>query len=291
MAGYPACPYALDMAWQKTAAIVLKATDFGESDRIVHFFTRDFGRLRGIAKGAKRSLKRFVGSLEPLSCIDLRFFEKKTSDLVRVESAALRHQFPGIRADLDKVSEASLLSEIVATATGEREAHRTLFDTLLRALALIDRLPAGQSGIAGVGRLLEIRILSLLGFEPQLLACLQCRKGLEDIARPAFSVLRGGLLCEGCAAGEPQLVPIGPPTLKLLAQGVRADLEILPRFAWTPRANAEASRVLHPFAQAQLGRELRTLRFMDALERDTARRAETRQTAAGAQASPGPVGA
>ncbi len=279
------------MAWQKTAAIVLKSTDFGESDRIVHFFTRDFGRLRGIAKGAKRSLKRFVGSLEPLSCVDLRFFEKKTSDLVRVESASLRHQFPGIRADLDKLSEASLLSEIVATATGEREAHRPLFDTLLRALALIDRLPAGKSGIAGVSRLLETRVLSLLGFEPQLLACVQCQKGIDSIARPAFSVLRGGLLCEVCATGEPQLVPVGVPTLKLLSQGVRADLEILPRFAWTPRASAEASRVLHQFAQAQLGRELRAIRFMDALDRDTARRLETHEASAGARSSPGPVGA
>lgn len=269
--------YALRMGHQKTPALVLKSSDFGESDRIIHFFTRNQGRLRGVAKGAKRSLKRFVGSLEPLSYVDLRFFEKKTSDLVRVEAAALRVQFAGIRTDLDKLAEAAVLAEIVSLATGEREAHRALFDTLLRALRLVDQLPAGQAGIAGVGRLLEIRVLSLLGFEPGLLACVQCRKGLETIGRPAFSVLRGGLLCEACSAGEQPLIPVGVATLRLLSQGVRADIEILPRFTWTPEAGAQAARVVHAFAQAQLGRELRALRFMHALDRDAARRGNLRE--------------
>jgi DNA repair protein RecO (recombination protein O) len=253
------------MGHQRTPALVLRSTDFGESDRIVDFFTRDFGRLRGVAKGAKRSLKRFVGSLEIFAYVNLRFFEKKTSDLVRVEAASLREQFPGIRADLDKLAEACLLSEIVASASGEREAHRPLFDTLLRGLALIDRLPAWKEGGPGVSRLLESRVLSLLGFEPEVKACVRCRRPLDAIRRAAFSVARGGVVCEGCAPQERDLLAVGLPTLKLLAQGLRADVDLFPRFAWPRRAPAEAARILHPFPQAQPGRELRTLRFMRSL--------------------------
>lgn len=255
------------MGHERTAAIVIKATDFGESDRIVHFFTREFGRVRGVAKGAKRSLRRFIGSLEFLAHVDLRFFEKKTADLVRVETATLLGQFPGIRRDLGKLSEASLLVEIVAFATGEHEPHRTLFDALVRGLALVDRLDEWERAGPGVSRLLETRLLSLLGFEPELGACVGCRKPVADIPRPAFSVSRGGVLCTGCTAGERGLLPVGRDTLKLLGQGLRADIDLLPRFAWTPRTSREAARLLRPFAQAQLGRELRSLRFLDALER------------------------
>jgi DNA repair protein RecO (recombination protein O) len=255
------------MGQRETQAIILRATDFGESDRIIHFFTRDFGRMRGVAKGAKRSLKRFVGSLELLAHVDLHFFEKKTIDLVRIESSNLRAQFPGIRADLDKFGEACLLAEIVTLATGEREAHRPLFDTLARGLALIDRLPAWTEKGEGVGRLLETRLLSLVGFEPEVNACVRCRVPLDRITRAAFSVVRGGVLCEGCARGERDLIPVGLGTLRLLAQGLRADVDLFPRFAWAPASSAEAARVLHPFAQAHLGRELRTLRFLTSLAR------------------------
>ncbi len=253
------------MGHQRTPALVLRTTDFGESDRIVHFFTRDFGRLRGVAKGAKRSLKRFVGCLETLAYVNLRFFEKRTSDLVRVEAAGLRDQFPGIRADLDKLAEACLLSEIVATASGEREAHPQLFDTLVRGLALIDRLPSWKDGGPGVSRLLESRVLSLLGFEPELRACVRCRKPLDAMRRATFSVARGGVVCERCAPPERDLLAVGLPTLKLLARGLRTDLDLFPRFTWPRRAPDEAARILHPFVQAQLGRELRTLRFMRSL--------------------------
>ena len=253
------------MGQQKTQAIVLRATDFGESDRIVHFFTRDFGRLRGVAKGAKRSGKRFVGSLELLAHVDLRFFEKKTADLVRVESSTLRAQFPAIRADLEKFGEACLLAEIVTLATGEREAHRPLFDTLARALALIDGLEAWSERGEGVSRLIETRLLSLVGFEPEVTACVRCRTPLHRITRAAFSVARGGVLCEGCARGERDLIPVELGTLRLLAQGLRADVDLFPCFAWTRNSSAEAARILHPFAQAQLGRELRTLRFLTTL--------------------------
>jgi len=255
------------MGHERTPAIVIKATDFGESDRIVHFFTREFGRVRGVAKGAKRSLRRFIGSLEFLAYVDLRFFEKKTADLVRVETATLRGQFAGIRADLEKLSEASVLVEIIAFATGEHEPHRPLFDALVRGLSLIDGLEGWEKAGPGVSRLLETRLLSLLGFEPELAACVACRKPIADIPRPAFSIARGGVLCTGCGAGERELLPVGRDTLGLLAQGLRADIDLLPRFAWTPRTAREAARLLHPFAQAQLGRELRSLRFLDALAR------------------------
>ncbi len=255
------------MGHERTPAIVIKTTDFGESDRIVHFFTREFGRVRGVAKGAKRSLRRFIGSLEFPAHVDLRFFEKKTSDLVRVETATLQAQFAGIRGDLGKLTEASLLLEIVAFATGEHEPHRPLFDALIRGLTLIDGLEEWERKGPGVSRLLETRLLSLLGFEPGLAACVGCRKPLDGILHPAFSIARGGVLCDACASGERNLLPVGRDTLRLLAQGIRADIDLLPRFTWTPRTAREAARLVHPFAQAQLGRELRSLRFMEALAR------------------------
>jgi DNA repair protein RecO (recombination protein O) len=136
---------------------------------------------------------------------------------------------------------------------------------------LIDRLPDWETAGPGVSRLLEIRVLSLLGFEPEVSACVRCRKPLDAIRRAAFSVIRGGVICDVCAPGERDLIPVGLPTLKLLARGLRADIDTLPRFSWSSGTPQEAARILHPFAQAQLGRELRTLKFMRSLSRESLR--------------------
>src|SRR3989304_581303 len=83
-----------------TEAVVLSSMDFGESDKIVTFYTISFGKLKGIAKGAKRSKKRFGINLEPFSLVTLHFFEKKEDSLVRVSACDLINPFQAIRDEL-----------------------------------------------------------------------------------------------------------------------------------------------------------------------------------------------
>ncbi|MCP3678475.1 MAG: DNA repair protein RecO, partial [Deltaproteobacteria bacterium] len=86
--------------YNTTGAIVLNAIDYGESDRIVTFYTTDYGKVAGIAKGARRSRKRFVNKLEPFSHITLTFFHKDGRDLVRVDECRLKENFFKLKNDL-----------------------------------------------------------------------------------------------------------------------------------------------------------------------------------------------
>src|SRR4030095_10335839 len=87
-----------------TPAIVLRTWPFGESDKIVSFLTENHGKLTGIAKGAKRSRKRFVNSLEPFSLVNLRFQDRAHSNLVFIIAADLTIGFKHLLTSLEKIS-------------------------------------------------------------------------------------------------------------------------------------------------------------------------------------------
>ena len=90
-------------ACQATPAIVLKTKPYGESDKIVTFLSETHGKITGIAKGAKRSQKRFVNSLEPFSLVKLGFYERPQSSLVFINSSDLLFSFSRIVTGLDKI--------------------------------------------------------------------------------------------------------------------------------------------------------------------------------------------
>src|ERR671923_3096688 len=92
-----------------TPAIVLRSRPFGESDKIVSFLSENYGKLTGIAKGAMRSRKRFVNSLEPFSLVNLRFQDRPHSNLAFILASDLSLGFKHLATSLEKISYASYL--------------------------------------------------------------------------------------------------------------------------------------------------------------------------------------
>ena len=117
-----------------THAIVIRSLNYGESDKIVTFFTQDFGKLKGIAKGARRSKKRFQNALGLFSHLRLLFFDKEGMGLVRAESCDILHSFPKIKEDLKKIFYGNYYLELVNEMAGEREVNREVFELLLSSL-------------------------------------------------------------------------------------------------------------------------------------------------------------
>src|SRR4030043_2259128 len=114
-----------------THAIVIRSLNYGESDKIITFFTKEFGKLKGIAKGARRSRKRFQNALGLFSHLRLIFFDKEGLGLVRAESCDILHSFPKIKEDLKKILYGNYYLELVNEMAGEREANREAFELLL----------------------------------------------------------------------------------------------------------------------------------------------------------------
>src|SRR4030065_1700452 len=155
------------MPLYKTPAIILRSIPYGEADKIVTLYTRDCGKIKGFAKGAKRSRKRFGNSLEICSYINASFFEKENADLVRLNHCDLIRSFAGLREDIHRLAWASYFIELVKEMTAERIQNKPLFRLLIAFLNLIDRGILKEE----VQRVFEIRFLSHLGYRPQLDHC------------------------------------------------------------------------------------------------------------------------
>src|SRR5918996_2416393 len=121
----------------KTPAITLKSRKWGEADRIVTFYTLRVGKLRGVARGARRIKSRFGSALEPFVHCDLNLFEKANDHLYRITQADIREPFTGLREDLALMSGGGRLVNLVAAVTGEGDACPNMYHALsagLRAL-------------------------------------------------------------------------------------------------------------------------------------------------------------
>ena len=146
-----------------TKAIVTRSLHYGESDKIVTFFTEDFGKMKGIAKGARRSKRRFQNALDLFSCLRLIFFDKEGMGLVRVDGCDIQHSFPKIREHLKKIYYGDYFLELVNEMTGEREAHPEVFHLLFSFLTDLEEGEPQEDCL----RMFEIRLLSVLGLSPQ----------------------------------------------------------------------------------------------------------------------------
>jgi DNA repair protein RecO (recombination protein O) len=230
---------------------------YGESDQIVTLYTLDFGKIKGIAKGAKRSRKRFGNTLEIGSYVSATFFEKETLDLVRLSHCELVRSFEGLREDITKLAWASYLIELVNEMTAERIKNKALFRLLSVFLNLINRGILREE----IQQVFEVRLLSLLGYQPQLNHCIRCQKGLLG-EKFFFSAREGGILCSSCAVDLPGLVPVSLGTIKTLLRAQSIPLEKVGRISFSPQSLKESQAVLTLFLQQYLGKELKSKIFL-----------------------------
>jgi len=153
-----------------SAAVVVGSFPLGESDRVVTFFTREFGRVRGVAKAARRLKSRFGGALELFTLGELVFFDTGRSELVRVDHFDVTHPFAGLRENLEVLGEAAWIVEVVARTTGEHDRQPALYGLLVRALRAMEVAPRP----ARVAVCFGVRCLDLLGHRPRLDRCVEC---------------------------------------------------------------------------------------------------------------------
>lgn len=244
----------------KTDAVVLNSFDFGESDRIIAFCTRDFGKIKGVAKGARRSRKRFVGKLDPPCLVSLVFFHNDSSDLVRIEEVSLMEAYNDLKADITILSEACYLLELTSEMTREGVISKGVYELLVVFLRML-----GEDQYRSVAlRFFEIKLLTLLGIMPHMEGCVVCRKAFGQDAMPAvFSSDKGGAICVKCSNGIMGRLPdISAGTVRLLEAVSRFDLDKIRRLKPDAAVLEQCDEVLGDFITHQLERELKTRKFM-----------------------------
>lgn len=276
------------MPLRKTSAVIVRALDYGEADRIVTLVAPDVGRLTGIAKGAKRSRRRFGAALELFTLVSATYFEKPAFELVRLEEAEILAGFPMIRRDLTKIAHAAYLVELAGRAVQPREPASRIFRLLVETLGAIDREPADEGRL----RAFELRLLALLGYSPELRRCARCRRPRPAAGRFRVSLHAGGLVCRACLGDDPahgagrmdpgpvaadrspaggDLVPVSGTLLDRLASRLESSDGLAERhapLAFGPEEAAEARALLPRLLSIHLGAEMKALGFIDRMAQE-----------------------
>jgi len=248
------------MGLGRSAAVVIGSFPLGESDRVVTFFSRDFGRVRGVARAARRIKSRFGGALELFTLGQLVFFDTGRSELVRIDHFDVTHPFAPLREDLGRLGEAAWVVEIVARTTGERDRQPALFGLLVRALKAMEEATRPPRVAACFG----VRCLDLLGHRPRLDRCVECGRAYP-FPRPFLG--EGGVLCETCGRRPgADAAPVSPATLAAFdrLRAVRWEEAVA-----TPigRAGPELRAVLDTQLARVIGQPTRSGRFLRELKR------------------------
>jgi DNA repair protein RecO (recombination protein O) len=253
----------ISKAPHKAEAIVLRTLDYGDADRIVTFLTDGQGKVRGIAKGARRSRKRFANALEPFSRVRILFTRRSRDSLALIESSEPVDHHESLRGDLEKTLLASCVVDLADHFSVEGRQNDPLFALVRDFLHLLDRDPALTEDHL---RFFEVRLLKAAGFDPVLDRCTACQCE-ADSGVWHFDPRHGGIRCGACGTDDPDSVPVSAGALKTLLLGKDADLERLARIAFTRRTAEECRTLTARFIRHLLGREPKSLQVLKAVRR------------------------
>jgi DNA repair protein RecO (recombination protein O) len=234
----------------------LRTADWSETSRIATLWTREFGKVRALAKGGRRLKSNFDSALDLLTVCSIVFLRKSSGSLDLLTEAQVVERFPRLRGDLPALYAGYYLAELLANLTEDYDPHPLLFDEALAALRELG------TPVPGTGPRLarfELVLLRELGYSPVLHGCAVCGADLDGQAA-AFSPQAGGVVCGDCQASQRDRRPLsieGRAALERLSQPGDAW-----RGPWDPAARAEVRQVLNDYVTFLLGRRPRLLPYL-----------------------------
>lgn len=242
--------------------------DFGEADRILTIMTPQAGKLRVIAKGARKITSRKAGHVELFTRVKLLLARGRNFDIV--SQAETIEPYRAVREDLLRSSYGHYLCELVDAFAQEGSEDSALYDLLAEGLSWL----AEAHDPALAGRYFEMRLLAQTGYRPQLFRCARTGDAiaieLPNLTSVAFSPLEGGVLSPPVArfARDAFSVPVAALRLLRVLQvqpfAALSDLDI------SPAAHAQAELVMRRYLQFVLERTMRSTHFLRLLESENA---------------------
>jgi DNA repair protein RecO (recombination protein O) len=232
---------------------VLSRIDFGEADRVVTIYSRQYGKQRVVVKGARRPLSRLGPHLEYFCRSQLMLAKGRDLDVVTGAETVDAHL--ALRADLDAYGHASHMVELVNRLTEERQEAVIVYELLAGSLQLL------AEGIDPyhVTRHFELALLNHVGFRPELLRCVECREPLTQAPHPFMAEL-GGFLCEQCQPRGVALRHITVDAQKYLRAVERSGLGATVSLQLTAALRGEIERLLSDYLRHVSERDLASLR-------------------------------
>lgn len=190
----------------------MRVREFGESDLLISFFTRDKGQVRGVAKGGRKSCKRFVNCLDLFSLVKLEYGLSREGALPLLQSGRLINGYPNLRANFSAISIASFMVELTEILYPQGVVEERAFHLLKNAFA-------GLSGGIKTGLmalLFQARSLAMSGFAIDTGKCCICGRAYRGEGRAVFIPQKGGIACLRCRKHSPRNPILSPYSIRVL---------------------------------------------------------------------------
>jgi len=248
-------------------AIVLATYPFKESDLVVSFLTRDLGKLRGVAKRARRPKSSFGSGLERLSQVKMSYFQRETRELVNLDSCELIQSQFGLLGDYGAAVALDYLAEISEQLMPPAEPNERYFRLVLAAL---EHLRSGGEGkVWRAVTYFSLWAVRLAGILPELHVCLACGGWLDDPQNrePAFfSRYRTGLFCGHCrrAADLGKTWELSMPSRDIAFEMLRKPVGELASEGWRRETAADLRQFLVRQIEHHIERRLITVPTLEA---------------------------
>ena len=207
------------MPLKESEAIVLRTYPLRESDLLVTLFTRLEGKVRGVARAAKKSRKRFGGSLEPLTYVKVAYDDRERHELARLDSCEVLESPLASEVSYPRAVALGHVAELLDELLPDREANDAVFRLALSVLAQL----RGKDFWLPI-TYFDLWMARLMGYLPELSECLNCGRSLNG-SRAYFHALADGLMCpehKRLASSE-----LSAESRKLAAQMLRAPLSTI----------------------------------------------------------------
>jgi DNA repair protein RecO (recombination protein O) len=228
----------------------LRGVDYGESDRVVTLLTSGFGKVSFIARGARRSKKRFAGALEPLQLLRVEL-QRGGGRLGSLARADIARSYPRVLADLSRMAAAFAALELLRELVPEGEDDALVFAT---ALEMLEALDAAEVAPERLALCFQARLLSVLGFTPRLDQCGLCGKQPAPRQAAEFDPQLGHLTCQRCGGASERL----DAAVRVALMRACGDGWVGAAAAAWPEAEGHAARAaLRAFIEHRIGRVLR----------------------------------
>jgi DNA repair protein RecO (recombination protein O) len=238
-------------------AIVLRSFNLSEADKLITLMTSRYGKIKCVAKAARKIKNRFGASIEPMSHIRLIYFGKENQTLYRLNHSDIIHSFQEIRGDLQKVYTGVYFIELIDTLIPEMHPDLNVFQLLQDGLKTLETI----GSLDTLSRIFEMKLMCLAGYAPQFSHCTRCKKS-GYTTKVGFSFEQRGIICEPCSFQIKPEIYFQIGILKYLKKLKTIDIKHANRLKSPKGTELEIEQLIHRIILSHTGRELKSYPFI-----------------------------
>jgi DNA repair protein RecO (recombination protein O) len=234
-----------------TEALILRTWPVHEADQIVSFFTRDQGKLKGIAKSSAKSRKRFGGALEPMTYVLASYAEKPRQELVRLDACEIVVSPLSEPVDYGRAAALALFAEVLEETLQDRDPQDAVFRL---TLSVLEQTRTGRIWLPVT--YFGLWMVRLMGWMPEIVRCTQCGRPFAGESA-YFESQRDGLVC--AEHRQPAARALSPESLAVAAKMFREPIAALAAEEWPRNRAADLRRFALQGLERHLERRLRSV--------------------------------